>query len=126
MRDEGDEWGSRRYYSCDTCKAENSIVVRRSWQCGYVPRADRGPDKPRVPDGAPEDVTVCPGYSTTLPEVLEAARALSWRHDGLIGEFFGGAPISERAKIYIDILDTQIREVERHAFRVARKPKKGG
>lgn len=127
LRDDNAPLAAEQYYSCHPCKRRQSARERAGLWCGYLPRSQWIGDGPRLPEGAPESEScpsICPGYSTTLPEVLEAARALGWRQDGLLSEFFGGEPLGARMKLYIDVLLTQVRGVERHAFRVAAKPLK--
>lgn len=67
--------------------------------CGFEPRLER--DTPYIPRGFEHRVTVCPGYSSRLPEVVEVSRAYvhaaEWgtlrdRFDGLdpTGELLDG------------------------------------
>ncbi len=135
MRDEENFYGADRYWNCTTCLREFDVDTRRGYWCGYI-RQDKwigdGPGQ-QLPTGAPRNddpqekfPSVCPGYSTSLPEVIEASRALDWRRDGMLSEFFAGEPVPETAKTFIDLLSYEIRNVERHAYRAARiKGKKG-
>lgn len=60
--------------------------------------------------------TVCIGYTASLPEVLEAGRALSWRKEGQLKDFYDGEPIPQLAKDCIDILDTELQRVQAYAM----------
>lgn len=64
--------------SCDDCHKQNPRGVRQAWMCPYeTPNAScRTPVIPPAYSGQP--LTVCPGYTTSLPETIEAARG--WRH----------------------------------------------
>lgn len=86
--------------------------------CGWEPEDNRT-RLVVLPAGFPE-VDECPGYAIRLPEVLEASRALSWKQDGLLSEYFDGDQITPLAKDAVDIMGAEIKEVEAHAIRVAR------
>lgn len=61
---------------------------------------------PVVPGRYPgdrEDIDICPGGLIQLPQVIEAARAFSWREKGQLGLFYGGQPITELAKFAVDV-----------------------
>lgn len=123
MRDEENYHGADRYFDCRTCLREFPVDARRGYWCGYIRRDKWVGDGPAhyLPAGAPQDiVTVCPGYSTTLPEIMEASRALDWRRDGMLAEFFAGDPVPSGARDCIDLLNYEIRSVERHAYRAAK------
>lgn len=73
----------------------NDRITRQGMGCGYEPPAPRGvrvmPWQP--PPGskgfAHERPTVCAGYTTSLPEVLEATKArVHWKM-GQLGEYLG-------------------------------------
>lgn len=53
----------------------------------------------------------------TLPQVIEAARAASWRRDGALAQFYDNEPITELAKTCIDIMAGAQREVENFNIR---------
>lgn len=57
-----------------------------------------------VPPQAQIAATVCCGYTIRLPEVFEAARALAWRRDGQVREFYGDDQITDTAKDAIDAI----------------------
>jgi hypothetical protein len=121
-----------------------SRTTRASWWCGWLPRKEwitkslqglaAGPPLPSAfpaslleGQGDEPFPSVCPGYSTILPAVSEAARALSWRKEGMLSEFFDGEPLNEVVKDALDILAEQVALVERHAIRYGmQKAKKQG
>jgi hypothetical protein len=76
----------------------------------------------QLPPGAPES-TVCPGYSTSLPEVFEAGRALCWRKDSQLRELYDQR-ITPRLRDAMDIFNLEIRRVERHEMSMIRQKQK--
>lgn len=83
--------------------------------CAYAP----APARELVPLVVPwsglgykgEAPTVCPGYSTSLPVVIEAARArLSWSK-GSLEAFCGGEPPTDALIAAIEICEGAIGEV---------------
>jgi hypothetical protein len=67
--------------TCDECRASLPEETRQSYRCPYAPIA---PERllpfvrPPAPAGYAEELADCPGYTTSLPETIEGARA--WRH----------------------------------------------
>ncbi len=57
---------------------------------------------PRYP-GDRDDIDICPGGLIQLPQVVETARAYSWREKGQLGLFYDGHPITDLAKFAIDV-----------------------
>lgn len=55
--------------------------------------------------------TVCPGYSTSLPEVIEIARARAHWAKGQLEAFCGGEPPTNDLMMGIEILDGAIASV---------------
>jgi hypothetical protein len=84
-----------------------SIQVRQGWGCGYEPAAADG--APVMPwsglgySGPPP--TVCPGYTTSLPETLEIARAWRWWSKSQLGIFVDGAKVHDVLKLGIELFD---------------------
>ena len=69
------------WLNCSACK-KNTSIRRERMRCGYIPHerwetADRVIEIADLRSGI-INPSVCPGYSTQLPKVLEAARA--WGH----------------------------------------------
>ena len=65
------------------------------------------------------DPTVCPGYTTALPEVREVARAYSWREIGELRSFTGGQP-SEKLVEALDVFGREVARYERWAMTPAK------
>lgn len=85
-------------------------VTRQSYRCPYAPL---GLDERyiRVPIPAAysgEPLTACPGYSTSLPEVIESARL--WRHwdRADVRAMTGGDWPTEAATIAIEVFDDAV------------------
>jgi hypothetical protein len=106
---------------CDSCTLGHE--ERKLWSCAWVPsdeRSGRGPVPPDYPHNYPD---ICPGYLVTLPQVIEAARASSWRRDGALGQFYSG-PLTDLAKYCIDLISGEFKAVEQHYIR--ERSKAGG
>lgn len=63
------------------------------------------------------EASVCVGYTATLPEVLEASRALGWKRDGHLNEFYEGEPITEILRDAVDVIANECKAVEAYACR---------
>lgn len=87
------------FYTCDDCDLYNDWDQKRIYRCGWIPEHDRLDGMGTYPGS-----TVCPGYTTTLPEVQEAAIALGWRRDGQLRELYD-VPLTQLLRNSIDILD---------------------
>lgn len=107
--------------NCEKCMQSTTLQIRQGRVCGYEPPApahlyvmpwqppdgeqgfDYGDPSREHPHGdrAP---TTCPGYTTRLPEVIEAARArIHWKN-GELYSFCGGRP-TETLKFGIEVVD---------------------
>lgn len=65
---------------------------------------------------------VCAGYLVSqLPQVIEAARASSWRSEGALREFYDGDTLAPITKFAIDTIAAEIKAVEQHQIREASK-----
>lgn len=102
------------YLNCDDCRLVE--VERALWRCGWMPE-ERRMDDPGRPYPETE---VCPGYSTTLPEVVEASRLLLWARRGQL-EAVAELPLPAAASLCIDILDGACNESEREGYRRMRR-----
>lgn len=69
-----------------------SIELRLIQGCGYLPPRDGARPGFGVPLEADVEPTVCPGYSTSLPEVVEAVRFRPSYLKGYLTEHLGEAP----------------------------------
>lgn len=86
---------TQAFANCTDCKAGTSEMVRQSMACPYEaapPEGLRPFVRPPDVEGATVTPTVCPGYTTSLPEVIELARAWDWREHGSLRDFCGGYP----------------------------------
>lgn len=102
---------------CETCKLRKGRGERAGMGCGWLPPKERGKFSMTTPYG-PEP-TVCVGYSVTLPEVLEAGRALGWKQDGHLTELYDGEPVTQSLRDAVDVLANECKKVEA----LAAKPK---
>ncbi len=97
------------YLTCDDCTLDSAH--RRFFRCGWLPANERTGGMGEYP-GA----TICPGYTTSLPDVEEAYRALSWRRDGQLGELYD-VPLTSLLRICVDLADLAVKKQERDALR---------
>ena len=97
--------------------------TRQAMACGYeapVSHARACSPLSVNPEWTGAEPTVCPGYTTSLPEVVEIGRArYHWDH-GELRDFCAGQP-SEHVIIGIEILDSHIGAMQRWAMKNPRK-----
>jgi hypothetical protein len=113
--------------NCRECRSRLSAESRQMAGCPYEP--------PVPPDLAPivrpwaglgyagDMPSVCPGYSTTLPEAIEIARGRMHWSKGELGQFCGGQA-SEAMIIGIEIAEAAGNEFQ--AWRTTPSSKGGG
>ena len=112
---------------CETCMDRNPLETRQILGCGYEPPPDeRLRSVARIPTllGSSTDPTVCPGYSTRLPEVIEVARARLHWSKGSLREFVGGNP-TDALVMGIEFLEGANNECEGWAMRKENREKGG-
>lgn len=91
------------YSDCDKCKGMLSREVRQSIGCGYEPENENA--TPWTPEGwTGESPTVCVGYATKLPEVLETTEARFYLKHGSLGVLVGGE-LSDALRVSIRLLE---------------------
>jgi hypothetical protein len=106
------------FLDCDTC---TDALTRRCFGCGWLPESEwLAGDRP-----FPE-ASVCPGYSTRLPEVIEAARALSWQKRGGLLPLYGNRRLPDVAADAMDILEGARNEAEAAHYREMRQEREQG
>ena len=100
---------------CNACMRTYSTSIRQQWACGYEPAAGRGVVVEAWAGlgykGAPP--TTCPGYTTTLPETIEAARAWQWWGKGQLSEFCDRRPPTDALKLSIEAFANEVSVFER-------------
>lgn len=85
--------------------------VRAALGCAYLPRAKRAfPWRHQGDEGPP--FTVCAGYTTKLPEVVEAAGAFQHWEKGTIEHRFRGYEITETLMDALEILGAGVAAVQ--------------
>lgn len=80
-----------------------TVEQRQQIGCGFEPlvqlRSQWTPPSSRLGfegiDYKGSDPTMCPGYTTSLPEVREVANAHGWRELGELRSFCGGKPTEQ-------------------------------
>lgn len=93
---------------------------RASVRCGWIPEHKRT-GRALCPAPYPyEDPPICAGYLTSLPQVIEAARACSWRREGALGQFYEGR-LTGLVKFAIDVMAAEFKAVEQYEIRKSRE-----
>jgi hypothetical protein len=102
-----------------------TLSQRLAAGCGYEPPSptcEQLWEPPRGDLGTDVEVTTCPGYTTMLPEVIEAARARTHWEKGQLEAFCGGEP-TEQLVVAVEIFDAAVGQ---YAYWRATPSKKGG
>lgn len=78
--------------TCDECKKRNDVTTRQQLACGFEPTTDGAkPWHPRYFVIAGQDLETCPGYTASLPEVLETLDAFPHWEAGTLDDLLDGA-----------------------------------
>lgn len=101
---------------CSKCQRDQSLQMRQTLGCAYessvtpsFPWRHAGDDGPKL--------SVCPGYSTKLPEVIEAAAAYQHWEKGTLDHRFRGYELTERLMDALEILGANVGAVQSWALR---------
>ncbi len=97
---------------CNRCRENTKREMREGVGCPYErPNPHARPWQPSNLDSMHSgEFTICPGYTTRLPEVIEVARArLHWSKGSLL-TFCGGEQPSEMLNVCIEILEGSTNE----------------
>ena len=97
---------------CEKCMQAYSKPIRQRWACGYEPLLP-GAEAWAGLGYKGEPPTTCPGYTTTLPETIEAARAWRWWKNGELAAFTGRSPATDALKLGIEVFDGAVSAYER-------------
>ena len=120
---DGDNW-----LHCSDCGSWLNEEQQATMCCGWLPKHKRigSPPAPwvRARGGGPEP-TVCPGYTISLPQVQQTARALQWAERGLLSEYCGTEDLPQLVFDAVDILNAEISAVERFALREIKNKRHG-
>lgn len=93
---------------------------RERVRCAWIPEHERTGDALVPPNYPYERPDVCCGYLANLPQVIEAARAASWRREGALGQFYEGR-LTGLAKYCIDLIAGEFKAVEQDLIRQSRE-----
>lgn len=111
----------REPFDCDTCQP----ALRGPLGCGFT----RLPERTRPRAGAPGRKgipSVCPGYSTRLPAVREAARGAFWSEKGQLQLRYPDEPVTELLLDCIEIYQVASQKAEEHARKEREREAKRG
>jgi len=89
---------------------------RRNVRCGWIPESERKGHALVPADYPYKRPAICCGYIGGLPEVIETARACSWRRDGELSMFYPDG-ITDLVKLAVDIMSSEFKAVEQHQIR---------
>lgn len=94
---------------CDACKQRETVTKRQHMGCGYeapLPEA-LGTARPWTPHWwvmQGWDASICPGYSTTLPEVVEVTYAYGQWEAGTLTEWVASMEGEAPSRALLDAL----------------------
>lgn len=92
------------YLDCEKCMQNQTYEARRLMGCGYIADAPA----PQVrPPGYEGEVTVCIGYSTSLPQVIETSRARLWWDKGALEDWCEGERPTPALRLAIEEMEGQ-------------------
>lgn len=114
---------SSAFLECTHCLKNVSRPARASWHCGYLPKADRKGYGFNGGPGTWPPYTVCPGYTTSLPQVFEVARARMWWDKGCL-QLLHKRPTDALLR-GIEVLQCAASQAEADMMQRARKPVNG-
>ena len=103
--------------TCHNCPYDRAD--RAEMSCGLLPAAERSGEFV-APDEWGMAVSVCPGYSTSLPQVEEVSRAHWWMEQGYLAERYEGEALTPQLMDAIEIYALEASKVRAFA---APKPK---
>jgi hypothetical protein len=104
---------------CGKCKKMQTRQTRQVLGCGYEPAiADPRPwSRANLDADWQGKETLCPGYTTSLPEVIEIARArVHWKEGGGLRDFCN-EPITEQMRLGVEILEGASNECQGWAMK---------
>ena len=113
--------GQSDFLTCETCMQSNGYQMRRVMKCGFIPVDEHVPGMHWQPDAF--DLTVCAGYSTALPEVLDAVKNYDNYESGNLHYSCGGDPPPVLLDA-ISLLRGSVRSKD--AYRMREQAKKNG
>lgn len=104
---------------CSGCQKSYGRDVRRSWGCGWEhPNPSAQPWSPSSMD--PQwngDDSTCPGYTSSLPQVVEVLRArVHWEKNAAAFESYCGGAASDQTLAAIEILEGAVHEAQHWAM----------
>jgi len=121
--------GTRHLTDCDYCMRHLPRDTRIELGCGFEPRSDYA--CPPIPVGyepgeatvehprGPSAPTVCPGYSTRLPEVIEVTRAYQHWKERTLRDRYGA--IHDHLWLSLEVLGAEVSACESWIMRNPRK-----
>lgn len=108
------------FLDCNACKEALSVESRRTLGCGYLS------DTAEKPGGTPPgydgpELTTCIGYSTSLPEVIEASRARFWTEKGQLLVWCDGEAPTPALRLAIEEMEIQANAALSHSMAESQK-----
>jgi hypothetical protein len=119
LRTEPDQ--HRDIADCSKCMETTDVHSRRALGCGWEPALD-GAEPATLKSNV--EVTVCPGYSCKLPEVVEVASAYAHWEKGTLSARLDGAEPTPQLLDGLVVLQGAIAELNEHRMKASTQ--KGG
>ena len=113
---------------CEKCMQATTLQDRQLLGCGLAPRPPEHL-RPHVNVWSPlaysqyneHAPTVCPGYTTKLPEVRETARIRFHWEQGAIAQACGGAAPTDQTLLGIEVLSIAVSDLQDWRFKPAKE-----
>lgn len=110
---------ARELFDCGSCLAATPAVVRRTWNCGHLPRLPGNAYGGPPLDTELEPDATCPGYLISLPQVVEASHAYAWWEKGQLRDFCDDETPTPILRAAVELLGQSIGEAIRAAQKKA-------
>lgn len=101
--------------NCTRCMQSNPAQTRQWMACAYESPVD-GARAWQSPDYTGLDLSTCPGYTTSLPEVMETAEVRFYLNKGSLPSLIGGE-VTENIRHAVTILESSDNEVVNWALK---------
>ena len=100
---------------CSSCMKSTDPIRRQAMRCGFLPLVSHVGSMPTVgfPYGDDGRADVCPGYSTSLPEVIDTAEAYPHWKERTLTEWLEGEPPTRETLHGLAVLGNAIGGFER-------------
>jgi hypothetical protein len=113
---------ARAFMDCRSCLRNVPKEARQLWNCGHLPRLPLNQYAGPALECRIEPDAVCPGYSISLPQVIETSHAHAWWEKGQLRDFCEGEQPTELIRACVGILAGSLAESIDRAAAKKRRP----